>query len=73
VENELSTTVLATDPGKAALGIAAVHIALHHLFDDRSKRPILFLKTALILRQKPVKVMEEHPVERGQNNSTQEV
>jgi len=34
VEKELSTTVLATDPGK---------------------------------------VMEEHPVERGQNNSTQEV
>jgi len=49
VEKEFLTTVLATNPGKAALRVAAVEIALHHLFDDRPKIPVLFLEAVFIL------------------------
>ena len=63
VEKEFSTAVPATNPGKPALGIAAVQIALHNFFYDRTEISILLLKATLILREEPVERMEEHPVE----------
>jgi len=55
--------VRATDAGKAAARIAAVEIALDHLLDDRPEKTVLPLETTLILSQKPVEMMEQHPVE----------
>ncbi len=43
--------------------IAAVPIALHNFFYDRTEISILLLKATLILREEPVERMEEDPVE----------
>jgi len=40
-------------------------LGLDHLLDYRPEEPILPLETTLILRQKPVGMMEKHPVENG--------
>ena len=51
------------DPGKARVGIAAVEVALDHLFDDRPEIPVLLLEASLILGQEPLEMMEKHPIE----------
>ena len=51
------------DAGEAAFRVAAVKIPLDHLLDDRPEIPVLPLEPALILRQEPVEMMEQHPVE----------
>jgi len=61
----LLTAVRTPDPGKAALWVAAVEVALHDLFDDRPGIPVLLLEATLILGQEPVEMMEQHPVENG--------
>ena len=63
VEKEFSTTAPATNSGKPAPGIAAVQIALHNFFYDRTEIAILPLNATLILREEPAKRMEEDPVE----------
>ena len=52
------TTVGTADSGKPTARVAAVKIALDHLFDDRAEEAILSLEAALILAQEAVKVME---------------
>jgi hypothetical protein len=63
----------APDPGKAALRIAAVKIALDDLFDDRSEIPVVPLEPALIFRDEPLELMENHPVENGPFRMTRTV
>jgi hypothetical protein len=53
------------DSSEPAARVAAVKIPLDHLLDYRPEEPILPLETTLILRQKPVEMMEKHPVENG--------
>jgi hypothetical protein len=50
------------DEGEPAFRIAAVKILLDHLLDDRPEKAVLPLETTLILRQKPVEMMEEYPI-----------
>jgi len=64
-QDPLLTTVRTADPGKPAVGIAAVKILLDNVLDDRPEVAVLLLKTALILRDKPIEIMENHPVEDG--------
>ena len=45
------------------LRVAAVQIALHNFFYDRTEISILLLKATLILREEPVERMEEDPAE----------
>jgi len=54
-----------TNAGKSTFGVAAVKIALHHLFDNRPEESVFPLKAAFILGQELVKIMEEHPIEDG--------
>jgi hypothetical protein len=53
------------DSSEPAAGIAAVEILFHYLPDDRPEKSIIPLETTLILRQKPVEMMEKHPVKDG--------
>jgi len=55
--------VRTTDPGESALRIAAVKILLHDVLDDRPEVAVLPLETVLVLGEKPVEMMEEHPIE----------
>ena len=55
----------AAGSGEPAARVAAVEVALHELLDDRPEKPVLPLETTLILRQEPVEMMEEYPVENG--------
>jgi hypothetical protein len=64
-EKPLLTTVRTPDPGKAALWVAAVEVALNDLLDDWSEIPVLLLKATLILGQEPIEMMEKHPIEDG--------
>jgi hypothetical protein len=58
-------TVRAADPGESALRIAAVEIALGDLLDNRPGKTVLPLETLLMLRDEPLEMMENHPVEDG--------
>jgi len=58
-------TAGAADPSKPAAGVAAVGITLHDLLDDQPKKAILPLETVPVLGEKPVEMMEQHPVEDG--------
>jgi len=40
-------------------------ITYGHLFDDGPEEAIVLLEVALIVGQKPLEVMEKHPVEDG--------
>jgi hypothetical protein len=51
------------DPDKPRSRIAAVKVALDHLFDDRPKIPVLPLEASLVFGQEPLKMIENHPVE----------
>lgn len=53
------------DPGESATGIAAVKILLHDVLDDRPEIAVGPLETILVLRDKPLEMMEQHPVENG--------
>ena len=64
-QEPLLGTVRTTDAGKPAARVAALEVALDHLLDDRSKKAVLFLETALIVRQEAVKIVKEHPVQDG--------
>jgi hypothetical protein len=59
----LLTTVRTPDPGEPAARVAAVEVAVDDFLDDRPEKTIFLLEAALILGQKPVEVMEKHPVE----------
>ena len=61
----LRMAVRTADSGKPAAGVAAVEIALDDVLDDGPEEAVLLLETPLVLRQEPVEVMEEHPVENG--------
>jgi len=63
----------APDPGKAALRIAAVEIALDDLFDDRPEETIVPLEPALVFRDEPLEMMTKHPVENGPFRMTRTV
>jgi hypothetical protein len=54
-----------SDAGEPAFQIAAVKILLDHLLNDRSEKPVFPLETTLILRQEPIEMMQQHPVENG--------
>jgi len=62
-QEPLLATVRTTDAGEPTAGIATVQITLDDFFDDRPEVAVLLLKTSLVLRQEPVKVMEQHPIE----------
>ena len=59
----LHAAVRTADLGEPAAGIAAVEIARHDVLDDRPEIAVRLLKTALISRQKPLEMIEKHPVE----------
>jgi hypothetical protein len=61
----LCPAVRTPDPGKAALRIAAVEIALDDILDDRPEISIVPLEPALIFRDEPLKMMKKHPIENG--------
>jgi hypothetical protein len=50
--------VRTADAGKSTARVAAVEVAFDDLLDDGSEEAVLFLETALILRQEPVEVMK---------------
>jgi hypothetical protein len=50
--------VRAADPGKPAMGVAAVKIALDDLLDDGAKIDVGLLETLLVLRQEALEMME---------------
>jgi hypothetical protein len=52
------------DPSKPTARIAAVKILLDDVLDDRSKVTVSLLET-LVFRDKPLKMMEKHPIEDG--------
>jgi len=64
-QEPLLAAVGTADGGEPAVRITAVKITLHDLLDDRPEEPILLLETALVFCQKPVEVMEQHPIENG--------
>jgi hypothetical protein len=53
------------DAGESATGVAAVEIALDHIFNDWPEEAMLLLEAALVVCQEPVEVMEEHPIKNG--------
>ncbi len=63
----------AADPGEPAPGVAAVEVFLDDLFNDRTKEAVFALKTLLIFRDKPLEIMEEHPVEDGSLRMTRAI
>jgi hypothetical protein len=52
------------DPSKPTARIAAVKILLDDVLDDRSEVAVSLLE-AFVFRDKPLKMMEEHPIENG--------
>jgi len=56
-------TVRTADAGKPAAGIAAIEVALDHVLDDWPKEAVFLFEATFILRQEPVEVMEQDPVE----------
>jgi len=55
----------AADPGESTAGVAAIEVLFDHLFNDRTEEAVFTLKTRLVVRDKPLEMMEEHPVENG--------
>jgi hypothetical protein len=53
------------DPGKAALRIAAVEIALDDIFDDQPEISIVPLQPTLIFRDEPFEMIKKYAVENG--------
>jgi hypothetical protein len=52
------------DPGKSTTGVTAIEVLFDLLFDDRTEIPVFPLKSALIFRDKPLEMMEQHPIEK---------
>jgi hypothetical protein len=63
VEEKFRTTVRTANPGKPAAWVAAVEIALDHLFDDGSEEAVPLIETMLIFGQELVEVTKQHPKE----------
>jgi len=51
------------DLGEAAVGVTAVEILLDDLLDDCPEMAVGALESALVLGDKPLEMMEEHPLE----------
>jgi len=49
---------------KSTTGVAAIEVLFDHLFDDRTEKSVFPLKSALIFRDKPLEMMEQHPIEK---------
>jgi hypothetical protein len=61
------------DPGKSTAGVAAIEVLFDHLFDDRTEKSVFPLKSALIFRDKPLEMMEQHPIEDGSLRMTRAI
>jgi len=64
-DQPLLGAVRAPDAGESAARVAAVEIAPDDFLDDRPEKAIFPLESALIFRNKPLEMMEQHPVENG--------
>ena len=62
-QESLVPTVRTANPSKSAARVATIQITLHDLLDDKPEVAIFLLEAALILSQKLVEVMKQHPIE----------
>ena len=57
-EEAFRMAVGTADAGEPAARVAAIEVALDHLFDDRAEEAVLLLKTSLVFRQETVEAMK---------------